>query len=351
MICKKQMNRQSTFPLAVLCATGASLLSGCMALAVAPLAATVGIMANGSRENVFQVTIDEKTFTPEVRVSLFNAKSLAIVAGDRSAIRAADLFETRGGYRVTIDRPTAKVGEMTGTERREVLRKLCSTPRIDVAMMGRTTRTETGNMMMSVFTGRAKLKNDWVMDLLVCGRNTAHSFGGTFEIDAGVYNQKAESENEELIGAEIGGKILDAIGKGNTVQAAKPVATTASSSQGQTNGQSLPPEESDIAMKKQIQPTQANSEVIRMTTGEMQKRLIALGYLRGMADGKAGKNTIDALKKFQTDNQLPATGAADEVTVAKLVEKVSSTAPLKATVSPRKAAIPPSSTKQASAEL
>lgn len=282
---------------------------------------------------------------------MLHAKSLAIVAGDRSAIKAADLFETRGGYQVTIDRPAAKVGEMTGSERREVLRKLCATPRIDIAMMGRTTRTETGNMMMGALTGRAKVKNDWVMELLVCRGNTAHSFGGTFEFDAGIYNQKAEAEYEELIGAEIGGKILDAIGKGKTAQAAEPVAVTASRSQGQSISPNLPTAKSDIAAKEQIRPTQASSGVARMTTGEMQKKLITLGYLSGKADGKAGRNTIDALKKFQTDNQLPATGVADEVTVAKLVEKVPSTAPLSTTASPPKAVISPSPAKQTSTEL
>ncbi len=94
----------SGFRLAVLCTIGAALLSGCMAVALAPLAG----IANGARENIIQVTIDEKTFTPEVRASLLNAKSLAIVAGDRSAIKAADLFESRGGYQVTIDRSTAE---------------------------------------------------------------------------------------------------------------------------------------------------------------------------------------------------------------------------------------------------
>lgn len=70
---------------------------------------------------------------------------------------------------------------------------------------------------------------------------------------------------------------------------------------------------------KRVSKTDARQRSV--TTIEVQKHLQALGYKVGIADGTMGKRTIDALKKFQSDNQLPVTGAADEATVSKLAEK------------------------------
>jgi hypothetical protein len=295
-------------PAAILCAIAAPFLSGCMALALAPAAMAVGGIANSSRGTLVTVTVDQQTFTPEIRATLANAKSLAIVAGDRSAIKAADLFETRGGYTVTIDRPSAKVGEMTSSERRDVLRKLCVSPCPDVALIGRTTRTETGNMLMGAVTGRANVKNEWAMDILECRTDTARTFGGTFEFDAGMWNPKVQSEHEEMIGAEIGGKILDAIGRG-----AGQVAGAASTA----NMPQVRQEASSVATSA-VQKAEPRKSI---STLELQQRLQVLGYKVGNPDGIAGKLTTDALKKFQQDNQLAVSGVADDETWAKLTQK------------------------------
>lgn len=294
-------------PVSLLGAVSAPLLSGCMALALAPAVMGVGSLANGSRDTVVTVTVDLQTFTPEIRATLVNAKSLAIVAGDRSAIKAADLFETRGGYVVTIDRPSAKVGEMTSSERRDVLRKLCVSPRPDVAMMGRTTRTETGNVMLGAVTGRAKVKNEWAMDILECRTNTARAFGGTFEFDAGVWSQKVNAEYEELIGAEIGGKILDAIGRGAGQTAEAASSAPVPQAKQEANANISPPQQKVESRKP-------------MSTLELQQRLQALGYKVGNPDGVFGKQTTDALKKFQQENQLSVSGVADGDTWAKLTQ-------------------------------
>lgn len=295
-------------PVAILCTIAAPFLSGCMALALAPAAMAVGGLANGSRDTVVTVTVDQQTFTPEIRATLANAKSLAIVAGDRSAIKAADLFETRGGYVVTIDRPSAKVGEMTSSERRDVLRKLCANTRPDVAMIGRTTRTETGNVLLGAVTGRANVKNEWGMDILECRTNTARAFGGTFEFDAGMWNRKVQSEYEEMIGAEIGGKILDAIGRGTGQVAGAASSAPVPQTRQEATVNTAPPQPKAESRKP-------------VSTLELQQRLQALGYKVGSPDGISGKLTTDALKKFQQDNQLAVSGVADDDTWAKLIQK------------------------------
>jgi peptidoglycan hydrolase-like protein with peptidoglycan-binding domain len=57
-----------------------------------------------------------------------------------------------------------------------------------------------------------------------------------------------------------------------------------------------------------------------MTIAEMQQRLLDLGYQPGPADGILGKRTIDALKKYQRDNNLSVTGKLDNKTIINLLK-------------------------------
>lgn len=54
----------------------------------------------------------------------------------------------------------------------------------------------------------------------------------------------------------------------------------------------------------------------------LQNCLNAAGYETGRADGKFGKGTEAAVKKFQKDNKLKETGRVDPETARKLDEKV-----------------------------
>lgn len=59
-----------------------------------------------------------------------------------------------------------------------------------------------------------------------------------------------------------------------------------------------------------------------------QERLQALGYQPGSADGVMGTKAIAALKKFQSDHGLPATGVLDRKTLDTLyVTSVSTNKP------------------------
>ena len=51
---------------------------------------------------------------------------------------------------------------------------------------------------------------------------------------------------------------------------------------------------------------------------EIQKQLIALGYLEGEPDGVYGPGCAAAVMRFQQDNALPINGEADEITQQKL---------------------------------
>ena len=63
---------------------------------------------------------------------------------------------------------------------------------------------------------------------------------------------------------------------------------------------------------------QSSSQMEPMSVAEMQRRLLSLGYQPGPADGKSGAKTVEALKKFQSANQLPPTGKLDSSSEVKL---------------------------------
>ena len=57
------------------------------------------------------------------------------------------------------------------------------------------------------------------------------------------------------------------------------------------------------------------------TVFEAQKKLSELGYDAGKPDGIWGRKTKEAVKSFQTDNGLPATGQLDGLTLFRLKAK------------------------------
>ena len=67
---------------------------------------------------------------------------------------------------------------------------------------------------------------------------------------------------------------------------------------------------------QQAEPPPALDEP--MTPFELQDRLNQLGYKVGAVDGVIGPRTTEALKKYQSDNNLPATGTLDVQTIKKL---------------------------------
>ncbi|MGI9372887.1 MAG: peptidoglycan-binding protein [Hyphomicrobiales bacterium] len=62
----------------------------------------------------------------------------------------------------------------------------------------------------------------------------------------------------------------------------------------------------------QAQPPQSGFNVTPEIVRDVQSVLIATGYLTGSADGVAGPKTLEAVKTFQIDKGLPATGAIDQ---------------------------------------
>lgn len=282
-------------------------------VAATTLSGCVTTLVGGLMENSIEVTVNEGNFSQAARDTLRKARNLGVVSMDRASIKAADLFESRGGYIVKIDRQAAKAGEMTGSERREALANLCKTPSIEIALLGRVVKTESGSTVAAAFTGRATVDQNWIMEMLECKTSTLNTFGGALKMNLGIYNNKSQQEFEELIGAEIGSKILSAIGRDKTAASmpteVNPIAKVAPGTQ--------PPSVQMPAPTASVRP-----DAIPMGTADMQKALALLKYQPGSADGMMGRRTVDALKKFQSDNGLVQTGQLNLDTQAKLVEKL-----------------------------
>ena len=187
-----------------------ALFSGCAAVAIAPAVP----IANGARDDKIITTLDEATLTPAIRSMLLRAKHVGLVVSDPWAIKLADLLEARGGYVLSIERPKAKVGEMTASERRETLRGMCGGPkRPELAVLGRIIRLETGNASMATLTGRTSIKNSWSLDMLSCRNQSTHSISGGFDMDVSTANAKSPAELDEKMGMALADKVLTALGK------------------------------------------------------------------------------------------------------------------------------------------
>jgi peptidoglycan hydrolase-like protein with peptidoglycan-binding domain len=65
-------------------------------------------------------------------------------------------------------------------------------------------------------------------------------------------------------------------------------------------------------------PQDMGVNVDGMTVFELQERLNELGYKVGTVDGVMGPRTVDALKKYQGDNKINASGTVDADTIKKL---------------------------------
>ena len=86
----------------------------------------------------------------------------------------------------------------------------------------------------------------------------------------------------------------------------------------------------------------ASAAPTKTTVQAAQKRLLALGYQPGAADGVMGAKAIAALKKFQSDHNLPATGVLDPKTTDALnaANASSDNKPMPSAVSTNKNAAP-----------
>ena len=130
--------------------------------------------------------------------------------------------------------------------------------------------------------------------------------GGAYTRMSGESLTEYSKKNEGFVGtmAGVGGTINTAVG--NTME-------NAAKGSGGGSGSESDKGKTELAAAAPVAKTAEP-----MSVADMQRRLAALGYPVGAADGVMGKKAVDALKAFQKDNKLAVTGELNNETITKL---------------------------------
>lgn len=176
-------------------ATAAS-LSGCIALALAPLVPLVGGM--GEQKNT--VVIDPVTVSPELKAAVQKAKRIAVVSGDPSVTYFAEELERKGGYEITAEDPPKSA---TPSQRRAVMREVCDKKRPELVMSFSAPKSDAGtsSTVTGMLTGRAVTNLTSDAEVLRCVDKWQGSFAAKISINQGVYNSD-QTKLAEVIGTE-----------------------------------------------------------------------------------------------------------------------------------------------------
>lgn len=163
---------------------------------------------------------------------------------------------------------------------------------------------------------------------LVC---TTQSGGHTLTLrvrftDAGVFvGLQSSSASWALLGMKLGPKTREHMDMKAALSAAiakfptsTPVAPAPQAVPMQTAVVAQPSSQSATEPPATSAGAQASTAAEPMSVAELQRRLAALGYQPGPADGAMGRRTVDALRKFQGDQKLPVTGKIDPSTTVRL---------------------------------
>ena len=159
--------------------------------------------------------------------------------------------------------------------------------------------------LWQIYWGSKTYKFSYTVNLFPNDTNTLISV--SVKLHADQYAFLAREESNEDVEAYLRKKLFDKISL--NLGLVKP---------GSNN--EIPPSENLGPAREQTMQQSMKAQPPKMTISKVQQRLHDLGYQPGPVDGIAGKRTIDALKKFQENNNLPVTGNLDDETINKLEE-------------------------------
>jgi hypothetical protein len=92
-------------------------------------------------------------------------------------------------------------------------------------------------------------------------------------------------------------------------------------SSGTASTEIVSPPERDETLDTTPKTKSGKKKGSRKIIAQVQQQLLDLGYEPGPVDGKLGKGTIAAIKKFQKENNLAETGQADTITINTLLQQ------------------------------
>lgn len=301
------------------------LLGGCVAAAIPMLVASGAASGYGvfkavqtSTGGSIEVAIDDKKLTNEQKAQLANIKSIAVWPDkDGGSVTFAEALSEGGRFVVISPAHVSSALKklalsddlqlMTTTEAKDVFLKVCQETNADSLISDRATGGDTNTNMWSF--KRANITRDFLVSIY---EKTSNSYIAEIPVSVKVLVGGKMPSNEE-------------ISKLANTEVAKKIIALAQNSPGsqvaQKSHRNTTQSPQDDSSQTSIRPS-SDHQFKPVTTMEIQRLLLALGYQPGTADGVMGKRTVDALKKFQQDNNLPKTGQADYATIGKLRQKI-----------------------------
>lgn len=193
--------------LIALCLIG--MLTGCMAVAVAPLAPLVG----GIIESKNQVVIDKATIDPQLIEVLPIATKLAIVSRDPAAVYTAEHMELNSNYQVSLIPPP----EVTTTSQAKRLMKTsCAGPEKPHLVFyfdtpSSDSKEGPGTILKGVITGRVMLDMELNTHVIRCRTGWRSQFATKVKMNHGMYN--TEDKLNRQIGQSFSEALLRLAGK------------------------------------------------------------------------------------------------------------------------------------------
>ena len=190
------------------CSVVITLLSGCVAAALAPVVPLVGGMMGGKS----QVVIDESTVDPQLKELLPSTRRLAFISQEPTAMHAAEHMELNSDYQVSLVAPPHA---LSPSQARQHMETVCTGPeKPDVVLNFRSPQSDagTGTTTRGVLTGRVKYDLDLTTDVLVCDTGWRTQFLTTGQINQGMYNAD-QSKLPQILGQEFSLALLRLAGR------------------------------------------------------------------------------------------------------------------------------------------
>lgn len=204
------MNRLPMAALAVVFA--ASLLGGCAAALLVPVAQMAGGIAPSSNS----VSIDQTAITADMQRTFQQAKIMAVVSSDPSTPYFADALDRSGACEVIAEEPPKTA---TPSQRRQIMRTVCDQKRADMVMSASAGQTTAGvgSTMTAVFLARSTADIDYTVDVLRCSDRWQGSFPAKVKINQGLMNMDQVKVTQTL-GIEFANAIAKLGGKAGPIK-------------------------------------------------------------------------------------------------------------------------------------
>lgn len=183
-------------------------LSGCVAVALAPVAPLVG----GMMGNKTGVVIDDSTVDPQLRTLMPNVRKIAFMSADPTTVYAAEHMELNSDYLVAVVPPLEAASPSQSKRYMEEICEGSEKPDIVFGFQTPTSDAGTGTTVRGALTGRAVFDITMLTDVLRCDNGWRSQFTTVGRISQGVYNAD-QTQTNQILGHEFSGALLRLAGK------------------------------------------------------------------------------------------------------------------------------------------